>query len=210
MVNEKIFETKAERFGWKDFILNAMFSLIMIVSIIVVIIYTPPTTITNWGLAILTTLLPLLIFANRTVKELFYTKDYIRIEKDRIYYRSTPLLTTGFLKTKKGDVSIREIRKFGLAKIPRKLSLDLRKQKNKGILVISLRNGKEVFIGEYISNEKLFEICKLIPELYPKARLSNSSLQQFPELSKYKPSTKVPKKSKRKEDDDIEGAEIRL
>lgn len=209
-MSNEVFIAKAQRFGWKDFILNALFSVIMITSIIVVIIYTPPTTLTNWVLAFLTTVLPLLIFANRAVKELFYTKDYIIIEKNRIKYRSTPLLTTGFLKTKKGDLSIREIRKFGLSKIPRKFSLDMRKQKNKGILVISLRNGKEIFIGEYIENEKLFEICKIIPEIYPKARLSNTSLQHFPELSKYRPSTKIPKKSKQKEDDDIEGAEIRL
>lgn len=209
MNNNPVLFVKAKRYGWKDFVVNVVFSLIMASSIVVVILIAPPDTVSNWVLAMFTTLLPLFIFANRVVKDLFYTRDFIKIDQERIYYRSTPLLTTGFIQVKKGELSIREIRKFGLSKIPRKLSLDLRREKDKGILVISLKNGKEIFMGEYIPNDSLFEVCKVIPEIYPKARLAKSTLNHFPELTKYIPSTKVSKKAKKLEDDDLEGVEIR-
>ena len=180
---EVIISKQPQRTGWKDFILNLIFSLIMIASIYVFIIYIQPGDISDWLIRIFVTVLPLLIFGNRTVKEIFYTKDYIQLKGTEIIYRSTPFVMTGF-RIKKGSIKIKEIRRFGLSKIPRKLSLDFWGQKTKAMMVIQLRSGKEHFIGEYFTNQDLAEICLNIRHIYPKAKFTTNIPDEFPELAK--------------------------
>ena len=73
---EIIIAKQATRFGWKDFILNLLFSLIMISSFVVFVIWDSPASddITDWLLRIAVTILPLFIFVNRTIKEFFYIR----------------------------------------------------------------------------------------------------------------------------------------
>ncbi|MHA1551603.1 MAG: hypothetical protein ACTSQC_06635 [Candidatus Heimdallarchaeaceae archaeon] len=134
-----ILRKKSTRFGWTDFILNLVFSLIMIASIVVFVFIQPPDEgdLTSWFALILITVLPLLIFGNRLVRESIYQYDFISIDGTSIKYRSTPLLFTG-IRTKKDEVDIRSIKKFGISKIPRKFSLDMRKHKNKAMLILNL------------------------------------------------------------------------
>jgi hypothetical protein len=199
------------RFGWKDFILNLIFSLVMIVSIYFFVIRESPEDLVILATSIVVTVLPLLLFSVRVFNELSYSRDYIEIVDNEIKYRSTPLLTTG-LRVKKGEITPREIRKFGLSKIPRKLSLDLWKQKKKAMLVISLKSGKEHFIGEYIDNDDLAEICVHIQNIYPKAKLITNLSEEYPELAKKQTKLATAKKSKKledEEDDEPEGAGYR-
>ena len=179
-----ILSKKAYRFGWKDLILNLGFSGIMIASIVVFIGIIRPEDIADWIIRIFVTIAPLLIFGNRVLKELFYSRDFITIENSEVKYRSTPLLMTGF-RTKKGSISIKEIRRYGISRIPRKMSLDMwRKHKNKAMIVVQLRSGKEFFIGEFLANEDLAEVSLHIRHIYPKARFTTNLAEEFPELSK--------------------------
>ncbi len=138
--DETILTKKSTRFGWKDFTLNLVFSLIMITSFVVFVFIQPPDAdnLTAWFSLILATVLPLLIFGNRVIRESIYQYDFISISGDSIKYRSTPLFFTG-IRTKKSEVDIRSIRKFGISKIPRKFSLDMRKYKNKAMLILNLK-----------------------------------------------------------------------
>ncbi len=199
-----------KRTGWKDFILNLVFSLIMIASFYVFVIYDRPVDIADWLIKIFVTVLPLLIFGNRTVKEIYYTKDFIRIEGTKIQYRSTPFVMTGF-RVKKGSIDIKEIRKYGLSRIPRKLSLDFWGQKTKAMTVVQLKSGKEYFIGEYFSNEDLAEICLNIRHIYPKARFTTNIPDEFPELTKKEKDLVKSKKIKKivDEDEEPEGVGVR-
>ncbi|MHA2358009.1 MAG: hypothetical protein ACXABK_04490, partial [Candidatus Heimdallarchaeaceae archaeon] len=159
--------------------------------------------------SIFVTVLPLLLFANRAFKELVYTRDYIEIKNQTIKYRSSPLITTG-LRTKKGEIPIREIGKFGLSKIPRKLSFDLFRHKKKAMIVLSLKSGKEYFFGEYIENDDLAEICLYIKEIYPKAKLLTNLAEDYPELAKkQKKIASIKQKKAIEEEEDIEGAGYR-
>ena len=197
------------RFGWIDFIINFVFSLIMIVSIYFFAYREKPEDISLWITSIFVTILPLLLFANRAFKEFVYTRDYIEIKGQTIRYRSSPLITTG-LRTKKGEIQIREIKKFGLSKIPRKLSFDLFKHKKKAMLVISLKSGKEYFFGEYIENDDLAEICIYIKDIYPKAKLVTNLAEDYPDLAnKQKKLASLKQKKAVEDDEDIEGAGYR-
>ncbi|MHA1399361.1 MAG: hypothetical protein ACTSQE_03300 [Candidatus Heimdallarchaeaceae archaeon] len=168
---EILFRVEASRFGWKDFILNLISSLIMIGAIFFTIFFFKSENIGDWLLAFVVIFVPLLIFSNRLTKELFYPKDFIQITNDKyLVYRSTPLLVTG-LRIRKAKFPLVDIRRYGLAKIPRKLSLDLYKHKNKAMLLVYNREGKEIFLGEYIEDEKLAELCKIINQIYPRAKL---------------------------------------
>ncbi len=209
--NEEIIRLiKAQRFGWVDFILNTFFSVIMIITIYVVIVFSRPETLTDWILAMITTILPLLFFANRAFNELFYTKDYVKITNEMIYFRSTPLLTTG-LRPKKREIPIREIKKYGVSKISRKLSIDMFRLKRKAMLVLVLKSGENVVTGEFIDNQKLFEIVAIIQQIYPKARLSKPTLTAYPELNEVLKVAKPSKKLKQIKDDevDLDSVEIR-
>ncbi len=209
--NEEIVRLiKAQRFGWFDFILNTFFSIIMITTIYIVIALSQPDTLTDWILAMITTILPLLFFANRAFNELFYTKDYVKITNEMMYSRSTPLLTTG-LRPKKREIPIREIKKYGVSKIPRKLSIDMFKLKRKAILVLVLKSGESVVLGGYIDNQKLFEIVSIIQQIYPKARLSKPTLTAYPELNEVLKVAKPSKKLKQIKDDevDLDSVEVR-
>ncbi|MCK4844259.1 MAG: hypothetical protein KAS95_01150 [Candidatus Heimdallarchaeota archaeon] len=202
--NEEIVRLiKAQRFGWVDFILNTSFSIIMITTIYIVIALSQPETLTDWILAMITTILPLLFFANRAFNELFYTKDYVKITNEMMYFRSTPLLTTG-LRPKTREIPIREIKKYGVSKIPRKLSIDMFKLKRKAMLVLVLKSGENVVLGGYIDNQKLFEIVAVIQQIYPKARLSKPSLTAYPELNDILKVAKPSKKLKQIKDDEVE------
>ena len=187
-----------KRTGWKDFIMNLVFSIVMIASIYVFLIANiiRPEEIADWLIRIFVTVLPLLIFTNRTFKEIFYTKDFIKIVGTEIQYRSTPFVMTGF-RVKKGTIRIREIRRYGLSKIPRKLSLDFWGQKTKAMMVIQLKNGKEHFVGEFFSNEDLAEICLNIRLIYPKAKFTTNIPDEFPELQKKEKELVKSKKIKR-------------
>ncbi|MCE7748496.1 MAG: hypothetical protein GPJ51_08855 [Candidatus Heimdallarchaeota archaeon] len=203
---EIIIAKQATRFGWKDFIVNLLFSLIMISSFVVFVIWDSPASddITDWLLRIAVTILPLFIFVNRTIKEFFYIKDFIKIVGVEIHYRSTPLLMTGY-RTKKGKILVKEIRRYGLSRIPRKLSLDMwRKYRNKAMLVIQLRSGKEFFVGEFISNEDLSEIVLHIKHMHPKAKYSSNLREEIPELAKKEKELIKSKKVKKLEDFDDE------
>ena len=212
MSEKKTFELSknATRFGWKDFVLNLVFSLIMIASIYLFIFFVnPPTDIVDWIVRFFVTVVPLLIFLNRTIKELFYSKDFINMNRESITYRSTPLLLTG-MRVKKGEIQIRDIRKYGLSKIPRKLSLDLRKHKKKAMLVISLKSGQEHIFGEFIDNDDLAEICLNIQTIYPKAKLVTNLSEDYPELVKKSKTLASSVKSKQaEEEDEPEGAGYR-
>ena len=199
---------KSFRFGWKDFSLNLVFSLIMLVSIyIFVFFYNPPQDIIDWVVRLFVTVIPFLLFSYRMLFEFMYGRDFIEITDDILRYRSTPLLLTGF-RIKRGEIQLREIRKYALAKIPRKFSLDLRKIKNKAMLVISLKNGKEHFIGEYFENDDLAEICMYIKQIYPKAKLQTNLAADYPELAKKEKS--IAKKLKQLDDEEEpEGVNIR-
>ena len=204
MSENKAFEVSKEafRFGWKDFILNLVFSLIMSASIYLFIFFVnPPTDIVDWIVRFFVTVVPLLIFLNRTIKELFYGKDFINMDKDTILYRSTPLLLTG-MKVKKGEIHIRDTRKYGLSKIPRKMSLDLRKHKKKAMLVISLKNGQEHIFGEFVENDDLAEICLNIQNIYPKAKLVTNLYDEYPELVKKNKKLAAAMKSKQAEEEE--------
>jgi hypothetical protein len=206
-----VISKRPTRFGWKDFILNLVFSLIMIVSIYFFDIRERPDDLTILITSIVVTVLPLLLFSVRVFNELSYGRDYIEIIGEELKYRSTPLLTTG-LRVKKGEITLREIRKYGLSKIPRKFSLDLWKHKKKAMLVISLRSGKEYFIGEYFDNDDLAEICVYIQNINPKAKLLTNLAEDYPELAKKHAKLAAVKKSKKfeeDEDDELEGAGIR-
>ena len=210
---EVIISKQSTRFGWKDFTLNLIFSLVMIASFVVFVIWDSPAKddIADWLLRIAVTLLPLLIFGNRTIRELLYKKDFIKIVGAELHYRSTPLLMTGY-RTKKGKIRIKEIRKYGISRIPRKLSLDMwRKYRNKAMIVIQLRSGKEVFFGEYIANEDLAEICLNIKHMLPKAKFSTNLSEEFPELAKKEKELSKSKKIKKIEDidDEPEGISFR-
>ncbi|MHA1200290.1 MAG: hypothetical protein ACTSQF_13270 [Candidatus Heimdallarchaeaceae archaeon] len=176
---------KPERTGWKDFILNFVFSLIMLASIYVFLIadIIRPEEIADWLIRIFITVLPLLIFGNRAVKEIFYMKDFIKIVDNEIQYRSTPFIMTGF-RVKAGNIAIKEIRSYGLSRVPRKMSLDFWGQKTKAMMVVQLRDGKEHFIGEFLSNKDLAEICMHIRFIYPKAKFTTNIPDEFPELQK--------------------------
>ena len=204
MSEQKSFEIskKAVRFGWKDFILNLSFSLIMIASIYLFIFFiNQPTDIVDWIVRFFVTVVPLLIFLNRTIKELFYGKDFINMDKETITYRSTPLLLTG-MRVKRGEIHVRDIRRYGISKIPRKLSLDLRKQKKKAMLIVSLKNGQEHIFGEFIENDDLAEICLNIQNIYPKAKLVTNLSDDYPELVKKSKKIASSMKSKQAEEED--------
>ncbi|MCG3215823.1 MAG: hypothetical protein KAS63_03870 [Candidatus Heimdallarchaeota archaeon] len=199
-----IISKKATRFGWIDFSINLTFSLIMIASIYLFIFFiNRPTDITDWIVRFFVTIVPLLIFSSRVHKELVYMKDFITLGKQTIEYRSTPLLLTG-MRVKKGEIQIRDIRKYGLSKIPRKLSLDLRKYKRKAMLVISLKDGREFFIGEYVDNDDLAEICLNIQNTYPKAKLVTNLAEDYPELAKKSKKLSAQQKSKQLDEEDEE------
>ena len=208
---EAILTKKSTRFGWRDFTLNLVLSLIMIASIIVFVFIQPPDAddLTAWFSLILATVLPLLIFGNRVVRESIYHYDFISISGDSIKYRSTPLFFTG-IRTKKGEVDIRGIRKFGISKIPRKFSFDLRKYKNKAMLILNLKDGKEHLFGEYFINEDLVEVCVYIKKIYPKAKLITNLGEEYPELAELQKKVASSKKVKELENDgEPEGVEIR-
>jgi len=196
-----VISKKPTRFGWKDFILNLLFSLIMIVSIYFFDIRERPEDLVILATSIVVTVLPLLLFSVRVFHELSYGRDYVEIRGDVLKYRSSPLLTTG-LRLKKDEITLREIRKYGLSKIPRKISLDLWKHKNKAMLVISLKSGKEHFIGEYIDNDDLAEICVHIQNIYPKAKLITNLSEDYPELAKKQDKLATAKKSKKLEEEE--------
>ena len=199
-----IISKKATRFGWIDFSINLTFSLIMIASIYLFIFFiNRPTDITDWIVRFFVTIVPLLIFSSRVHKELVYMKDFITLGKQTIEYRSTPLLLTG-MRVKKGEIQIRDIRKYGLSKIPRKLSLDLRKYKRKAMLVISLKDGREFFIGEYVDNDDLAEICLNIQNTYPKAKFVTNLAEDYPELAKKSKKLSAQQKSKQLDEEDEE------
>ncbi len=204
--NDVTLVKNATRFGWKDFILNLLFSMVMITSFVVFVFLSPDEDIdlTTTLIVAAVTLLPVLIFGNRTYRELTYTKDFIKIEGTEIHYRSTPLLMTGYA-TKKGTIRIKELRRYGLSRIPRKLSLDMwKKYKNKAMLVVQLRDGKEFFFGEFISNEDLSEICLYIRHMHPKAKFTTNIMEEFPELAKKEKELAKSKKLKKLEDFDEE------
>ena len=206
-----ILKKKSTRFGWRDFTLNLVFSLIMIASIVVFVFIQPPDAgdLTSWFALILITVLPLLIFGNRVVRESIYQNDFISINGTSIRYRSTPLLFTG-IRTKKDEVDIRSIKKFGISKIPRKFSLDMRKHKNKAMLILNLKDGKEHLFGEYFTNEDLVEVCVYIKKIYPKAKLITNLGEEYPELEELQKKVASSKKIKELEDDgEPEGVEIR-
>ncbi|MCE7741798.1 MAG: hypothetical protein GOP50_05015 [Candidatus Heimdallarchaeota archaeon] len=201
-----------KRTGWKDFLLNLVFSLIMLASIYVFLIadIIRPENTADWLIRIFVTVLPLLIFANRTIKEIFYMRDFIKIVGTEIHYRSTPFVMTGF-RVKSGTIPLKEVRKYGLSKIPRKLSLDFWGQKTKAMLVAQLRNGKGYFIGEFFSNEDLAEICMNIRHIYPKAKYTTNIPDEFPELQKKEKELSKSKKIKRITDaeEEPEGVGVR-
>jgi len=209
---ELLIVKKPPRAGWKDFTLNLTFSLIMIASIVAFLILDilRPEETTELLITIFVTVLPLLIFGNRTIKESFYTRDYIKIIETQIHYRSTPFLMTGF-RIKQGSISIKEIRRYGLSKIPRKLSLDFLGHKTKAMLVVRLKNGKEHFIGEYIPNKDLAEICLNIRHIYPKAKFTTNIPDEFPELQKVEKELSKSKKIKKitEYDEEPEGVGVR-
>ncbi|MHA1258454.1 MAG: hypothetical protein ACTSSG_10280 [Candidatus Heimdallarchaeaceae archaeon] len=205
---KKVFTKKAHRFGWKDLILNLLFALIMLLSFYVFIfLYQPPVEVIDWIIRLFVICVPFLFFVHRVIKEVFYYRDFIIIEGNSLKYRSTPLTLTGF-RTKKGEINLREIRKYALAKIPRKFSLDLWKQKHKAMLLISLKNGKEYLIGEYFTNEDLAQVCKKIQYIYPRAKFQTNLPNEFAELIKLQ---KGAKKSLKKNDneEEIEGTTFR-
>ena len=209
--DEAILTKKSVRFGWRDFTLNLVFSLIMIASIVVFVFIQPPDEgdLTSWFALILITVLPLLIFGNRVLRESIYQRDFISINGTSIRYRSTPLLFTG-IRTKKSEVDIRNIKKFGISKIPRKFSLDMRKHKNKAMLILNLKDGKEHLFGEYFTNEDLVEVCVYIKKIYPKAKLITNLGEEYPELAELQKKVASSKKIKELEDDgEPEGVEIR-
>lgn len=209
--DETILTKKSTRFGWKDFSLNLVFSLIMITSFIVFVFIQPPAEgdLTSWFSLILITIIPLLIFGNRVIRESIYQHDFITIEGTSIKYRSTPLLFTG-IRTKKSDVDIHSIRKFGISRIPRKFSFDMRKYKNKAMLILNLKDGKEHIFGEYFTNEDLVEVCVYIKKIYPKAKLVTNLGEEYPKLEELKKKVASSKKIKELEDDgEPEGVEIR-
>ena len=196
-----IISKRTTRFGWKDFILNLIFSLIMVVSIYFFAIRERPEDLVILATTIVVTVLPLLLFSVRAFNEISYRWDYLEIKGEELKYRSTPLLTTG-LRVKKGEISLREIRKYGLSKIPRKFSLDLWKHKKKAMLVISLKSGKEHFLGEYIDNDDLAEVCVYIQDIHPKAKLLTNLSEDYPELAKKQAKLASAKKSKTPEEED--------
>ena len=203
---EAVISKKPTRFGWKDFIMNLIFSIIMVVSIYFFDIRLRPEDLVILATSILVTVLPLILFSIRVFHEVSYMRDYIEIHGDVLTYRSSPLLTTG-LRLKKGEITLREIRKYGLSKIPRKLSLDLRKHKKKAILVISLKDGKEHIIGEYFDNDYLAEICAYIQNIYPKAKLITNLSVDYPELAKKQAKLASAKKTKKSDEDEEEEPE---
>jgi len=200
---------KANRYGWKDFVINVCFSLIMIASYIVIVVLTPPSTISDWVLASVVILVPLVVFVNRTLKEISYTRDYIKITNRTIEFRSTPLLTTGLFKIKRGTINLIEIRKIAIAKIPRKLSVDLFRYKKKAIMALLLRSGQQYFIGEYISNEDLFKVAEKLYITASKIKIAPETFKQYPELEDKIKKIKSKKIKKKMNNDDLKGVNIR-
>ncbi|MFW9851639.1 MAG: hypothetical protein ACFFDS_01705 [Candidatus Thorarchaeota archaeon] len=197
--NEEILLKKSPtRYGWIDFSVNLVFSIIMIASFIVFIFIEKPEDSSILVTVIVVTVFPFLIFGNRTLKEMLYKRDYISIESTMILFRSTPLFFTG-LRVKKGEFPIHEIRRYGMIKIPRKFSLDLWKYKTKAMIVFSLRDGRDFLIGEYIDNEDLVEICLTIKNIYPKARFRTDLSKEYPDLAKKE--KEISAKTKKKEKD---------
>ncbi len=212
LVENEIISKQPQRTGWKDFSLNLAFSLIMLASIYVFLIadLIRPEDAAEWLIRIFVTVLPLLIFANRTIKEIYYTKDFIKIIGTEIQYRSTPFVMTGF-RVKKGSIAIREIRKYGLSRVPRKLSLDFWGQKTKAMMVVQLRDGKEHFFGEFFTNNDLAEICLNVGYINPKAKFTTNIPDEFPELQKKEKELSKSKQIKRLTDveDEPEGVRVR-
>ncbi len=194
---EIILRKKSTRYGWIDFSINLVFSIIMIASFVVFVFIEKPEDSSILITVIAITVLPFLIFGNRTLKELLYKRDYISIKGTMILFRSTPLFFTG-LRVKKGEFQIHEVRRYGMIKIPRKFSLDLWKHKTKAMIVFSLRDGRDFLIGEYIDNEDLVEICLTIQNIYPKARFRTDLSKEYPDLAKKEKeiSAKTKKKGK--------------
>ena len=194
---ENILKKKPIRYGWIDFSINLVFSIIMVASFIVVIFIEKPEDSSILVTGIVVTVFPFFIFGNRTLRELLYKRDYISIKSTMILFRSTPLFFTG-LRVKKGEFPIHEIRRYGMIKIPRKFSLDLRKYKTKAMIVFSLRDGRDFLIGEYINNEDLAEICLTIQNIYPKAIFRTNLSKEYPDLAKKEKeiSAKAKKKGK--------------
>lgn len=185
------------RYGWVDFSINLVFSLIMITSFVVFIFIEKPEDTTILVTVIVVTVFPFLIFGNRTIKELLYKRDYISIKGKIIFFRSTPLFFTG-LRVKKGEFPIHEIRRYGMIKIPRKFSLDFWKYKTKAMIIFSLRDGRDFLIGEYIDNEDLVEICLTIRNIYSKAIFRTNLSKEYPDLAKKEKeiAAKIKKKGK--------------
>ncbi len=179
---EMILRKQPTRYGWIDFSINLVFSIIMITSFVIFIFIEKPEDTTVLATVIVITILPILIFGNRTLKELLYKRDYISIKDRMILFRSTPLFFTG-LRVKKGEFPIHEVRRYGMIKIPRKFSLDLWKYKTKAMIVFSLRDGRDFLIGEYIDNEDLVEICLTIKNIYPKASFRTNLSKEYPDLA---------------------------
>jgi hypothetical protein len=194
---EIVLKKNPTRFGWIDFSVNLVFSIIMAAGFIVVIFIEKPEDPSILITGIVVTVFPFFIFGNRTLKELLYKRDYISIKGTMILFRSSPLFFTG-LRVKKGEFPIHEIRRYGMIKIPRKFSLDLLKHKTKAMIVFSLRDGRDLLIGEYIDNEDLVEICLTIQNIYPKARLRTNLSKEYPDLAEKEKeiSTKTKKKGK--------------
>ncbi|MHA1115572.1 MAG: hypothetical protein ACTSRR_02620 [Candidatus Heimdallarchaeaceae archaeon] len=204
--DEALIKVQAKRFGWKDFILNLVSTFIMIGAFVATVVYFKSANIGDWVIAIVVIIIPSIIFINRLFKEISYPRDFIKITKDKhLVYRSTPMLVTGF-RIRKNNLPLVEIRRYGMSRIPRKLSLDLRKHKNKGMLLIYTREGKEFFLGEYIEDRKLAEICQTISNIYPKAKLVGDKTY----LKNVKVNEKKLKKTKiEQQDDEPEGVIFR-
>ncbi len=182
MNKSKVFRKEAKRYGWIDFSLHVIFSIIMIISFYVAFFVFPPESMIDFILALLAIVIPLAFFGYRTIVDALYHKDYMEIIDKTLKYRSTSLITTGYYRIKKGEIALREIRKFGMATIPHKLSIDLWRQKNLAMFVILLRNGKELFLGEYISNQDLAETALYIRKVYPKVNFVTKINLEYPDL----------------------------
>jgi len=201
---EVILRKQPIRYGWIDFSINLVFTIIMITSFVVFIFVEKPEDTTVLATVIIITVLPMLIFGNRTLKELLYKRDYISIKEKIILFRSTPLFFTG-MRVKKGEFPIHEIRRYGMIKIPRKFSLDLWKHKAKAMIVFSLRNGRDILIGEYIDNEDLIEICLTIKNIYPKASFRTNLSKEYPDLAEKEKEMAAKTKKKVKDLEEPEG-----
>ncbi len=180
-----IFRRKAYNFGNRDLILNFIFALATLGGLFTVLYPVPPSTSSEWALGLFVTIIPFLFFSARAITLIFYHRDFVSVDKDGyITYRSTPLLSTGFLKVKRGNFHITEIRNYGMGRLPRKMSLDLWKFKDKAIIIFTQKSGPEIIIGEYLDNQSLADICLYIKSIYPRAKLKTNIGQKFPYLEK--------------------------